>query len=50
LFFLFVLLKATSLCGRKITENLADIEIYFLLFSFLSPKSCNFAQKFASRG
>ena len=29
---------------RKITENIADIEIYFQLFSFLSVKSSNFAQ------
>ena len=29
---------------RKITENIADIEIYFELFSFLSVKSSKFAQ------
>jgi len=34
-------------CGRKITENLADIEIYFGLFLFLRPKSSNFAENFS---
>jgi len=33
-----------AICGRKITENLADGEIYFPLFLLFSPKSRKFAQ------
>jgi len=43
--FYFSLFNQSQFCGRKITENLADIEIYFGLFLFLTVKSSKFAQK-----
>jgi len=47
--FILIVFYSCHFCGRKITENLADIEIYFGLFLFLSIKSCNFAQKLPFR-
>lgn len=48
-YYFFVIFYFATKLRRKITENIADIEIYLGLFSFLSLKSSNFAEKYAEK-